>query len=1385
MDRGASLRLFVLSLCIPALANTPSRSSAGGTGVSLPGDASVSSTETITALHFNAYKVLPNLSIRANRDLEFLWSDNYRTLFSRPLDGYYGGSTQTDLDRFGLTICEQNSNPFGFARTDIRLAYDYLNHPSSLRGTRFSLYISSPDSLVGYIVNQPDSVNLVDDRKHVDTYIYVPPFQNDPGFGSFVGDDSTGNGQTPSVFLDDQTEDLSTGHTGSAVLHGNSIMIPGPRPSQVGDLNDATRWTGADQLQNWNFDHEFQHVVNYSVTHTGSPEDELASLCAEAIDGERLAPPRFDVPYTRNIILQTNIPGGSNYQAWRSLAAYLVYQFRGIDTTSATLSDDLIWRWSKASTHDLVDLASRLASPECGECDLASKSYLNGLSGSERFHRVLHNWRIAQYVDRFNLAQGQYGFPPQFGFDPIRDVGNWKNNDPVAPDSVVIPNEATVTLAQVERDLSVAGPVGGAKVHSLSMERFGSDYWVLRSDPGLASADRNLVVRVIPEGTCSGVRVTVSAATYNNQPAAGDSLWKHPEWATGVVGPVGLDLPAAGWGVAELVVPNFGLTNKAALVVITTSQLTESVDPGRVIPYRLNVGLRTGTYMTPNPVVSFRDGTFLNLPAWSPQGDSLVFTRNVTPGGTFGELRVKAVTQSGSRMLVSPPQAHSQAYATWSPRGDWVAFAQESTSTNCDVLLYNTVTGELRRLASSQDHENFPAFSPNGQQLVYWRYLSGGPSWQLRRVNLDGTGDVVLLTRSSSFFSPRWSPDGQYIYFNSGTTLYAVSSNGGAEINKGQLIPSASNFDLPSGNGRIVAEDSWAPPNCGGIGQTVSRIVARDTTVGESEVLFYGPGLNPHSPRWSFDNTRAAFLVDSSGNDDIRVSQIGYNHPPHLTNASDALIQEHTPVNFWLSATDADGEPLTFEAVYLPPGASLSSSGLLTWPDPTPIGSKYYITYRVKDPSGGVDQKVVLYDVELLAGGCPMVDSRTSTGWQMENSILGRSLTGGEGTDYYRVRGDLAPVGGNYQLRVRENEQELTTLDQTALLAIDHPSGSRTYSIEGRMMLGSRVPAARVLKSDGTDITQLFSGIGQGYWGSPGETLLVDMTSSAPGAFGISQTQDFCLNCSGGGEGDPKQTQIRYDPGADAMRAGSALPASATDQAVLQQTGILYQRPDGNGGWRTVKHYYPREFSDEAYFDSLGSGKVRVVFVGQHHLTFLGRIEPAATTPTPQSLPLRAARHSRLGTVTSALVGADGSTTTLAPGDTVTMGFAATPVPTGEIRDLFLVSRGVYTTVTSPAQLQAAKLPTRFALEQNRPNPFSRTTTIQFELPVATKVKLEIFDLAGRRVKVVSEKSYVAGYYSVDWDRTDESGRGIRPGLYLYRLTAGAFRDQKKMTLLP
>jgi len=83
------------------------------------------------------------------------------------------------------------------------------------------------------------------------------------------------------------------------------------------------------------------------------------------------------------------------------------------------------------------------------------------------------------------------------------------------------------------------------------------------------------------------------------------------------------------------------------------------------------------------------------------------------------------------------------------------------------------------------------------------------------------------------------------------------------------------------------------------------------------------------------------------------------------------------------------------------------------------------------------------------------------------------------------------------------------------------------------------------------------------------------------------------------------------------------------------------------------------------------------------------------------------------------------------------------------------------------------------------PNPFNPMTNIEFSLPKAGPVSLQVYDLTGRLVRtLVAEVSYDVGTHTVPWNGTDLTGRVVASGVYFYRLVAEDQRLSGRMVLL-
>ena len=89
-----------------------------------------------------------------------------------------------------------------------------------------------------------------------------------------------------------------------------------------------------------------------------------------------------------------------------------------------------------------------------------------------------------------------------------------------------------------------------------------------------------------------------------------------------------------------------------------------------------------------------------------------------------------------------------------------------------------------------------------------------------------------------------------------------------------------------------------------------------------------------------------------------------------------------------------------------------------------------------------------------------------------------------------------------------------------------------------------------------------------------------------------------------------------------------------------------------------------------------------------------------------------------------------------------------------------------------------------YVLFPSYPNPFNPTTTISFSLATREKVRLEIFNSLGQRVKTLLSRDMPAGKHSVIWDARNDSGIPLGSGIYFYRISSASFIETRKMLLL-
>lgn len=108
----------------------------------------------------------------------------------------------------------------------------------------------------------------------------------------------------------------------------------------------------------------------------------------------------------------------------------------------------------------------------------------------------------------------------------------------------------------------------------------------------------------------------------------------------------------------------------------------------------------------------------------------------------------------------------------------------------------------------------------------------------------------------------------------------------------------------------------------------------------------------------------------------------------------------------------------------------------------------------------------------------------------------------------------------------------------------------------------------------------------------------------------------------------------------------------------------------------------------------------------------------------------------------------------------------------------------VYVSPTGINEDSGSETPKDFALFQNYPNPFNSSTSVKYQLPFESPIKLKIYNILGQEIKTLVDGYRHAGHYSEFWNGTDDNEIPVVSGIYFIRIQAGIFSDIIKMVLM-
>jgi hypothetical protein len=225
--------------------------------------------------------------------------------------------------------------------------------------------------------------------------------------------------------------------------------------------------------------------------------------------------------------------------------------------------------------------------------------------------------------------------------------------------------------------------------------------------------------------------------------------------------------------------------------------------------------------------------------------------------------------------------------------------------------------------------------------------------------------------------------------------------------------------------------------------------------------------------------------------------------------------------------------------------------------------------------------------------------------------------------------------------------------------------------------------------------------------------------------------------------------------------SNTALPASALPPTVFLNWDDLYP-PTGGGVWwyhDAANNRFIVEWDSVAYYSSRTTfEKNQVIFYDTTMAAADGNCEFLVQYMTANGFSSSTVGEQDPGRTIAIQCLFDGS-----------YNRGSAPIVAG--RAIKYTTDGPIVGITDPTA--GARVPTRLGLAAS-PNPFRSAASVRLNLPVSGRVRVLVYDVAGRAVRTLVDDEMLAGSYALRWDGRDENGRRVANGTYLFKAETGA-----------